>query len=203
MNIYGASGHAKVLIEIIHSFGGSVNYIFDDDPEIEKVLNYPVFHEILPEMIKLPTVIGVGNNIIRKKISLKFQGAFTDALIHQSAVVSESAQLGKGSVLMANSVVNAQSVIKSHCIINSGSIIEHDNIIDHFVHVSPGAVLTGNVTLGEGTHIGAGAVILPGVKIGRWVTVGAGALILKDVPDFAVVVGNPGKVIKYNTVNNE
>jgi acetyltransferase EpsM len=37
------------------------------------------------------------------------------------------------------------------------------------------------------------------VKIGKWATIGAGAVIINDVPDYAVVVGNPGKVIKFNS----
>jgi acetyltransferase-like isoleucine patch superfamily enzyme len=39
---------------------------------------------------------------------------------------------------------------------------------------------------------------LPRIKIGNWATIGAGALVLKDVPDYAVVVGNPGKVLREN-----
>ncbi|MDT0689839.1 acetyltransferase [Salegentibacter sp. F188] len=198
MNIYGASGHAKVLIDIINSIGRDVNYIFDDNPEITKILEYSVTHKITAEMLNFPTVIAVGNNMIRKNISQRFEGVFTVALCHKSATISESARIGKGSVVMAKAVVNAQSLIGSHCIINSGAIVEHDNDIADFVHISPGAVLTGNVTIGEGTHIGAGAVIIPGIKIGKWVTIGAGAIIIKDVPNNAVIVGNPGKILKYN-----
>ena len=50
--------------------------------------------------------------------------------------------------------------------------------------------------MGEGTHIGAGATIIPNLKIGKWATIGAGAVVIKDVPDYAVVVGNPGRIIK-------
>ena len=56
----------------------------------------------------------------------------------------------------------------------------------------------GNVEIGEGTHIGSGAIVIPNVVIGKWAVIGAGAVIIKDVPDYAVVVGNPGKIIKYN-----
>lgn len=48
----------------------------------------------------------------------------------------------------------------------------------------------------EGAAIGAGAVILPGVTIGRKALVGAGAVVTKDVPDGAVVVGNPARVVQ-------
>ncbi len=44
--------------------------------------------------------------------------------------------------------------------------------------------------------IGAGATILPGVRIGRHAVVGAAAVVTKDVPDYAVAVGNPAKVVK-------
>jgi acetyltransferase-like isoleucine patch superfamily enzyme len=49
--------------------------------------------------------------------------------------------------------------------------------------------------------VGIGAVVIPKISIGKWVTIGAGAVIIRDVPDFAVVVGNPGKIIKYNSEN--
>jgi len=50
--------------------------------------------------------------------------------------------------------------------------------------------------------IGARTIILPGVKIGRGVVVGAGSVIAKDVPSFAVVGGNPAKVIRWRKVEN-
>ncbi len=48
----------------------------------------------------------------------------------------------------------------------------------------------------EGAHVGTGAIVIPGIKIGKWCTIGAGAVVVKDVPDNAVLVGNPGD-IKY------
>jgi acetyltransferase EpsM len=56
------------------------------------------------------------------------------------------------------------------------------------------------VKVGEGTHIGIGSSVIQGITIGKWVTIGAGAVIIRDIPDFAVVVGNPGKIIKYNEI---
>lgn len=52
------------------------------------------------------------------------------------------------------------------------------------------------IVLREGCWVGAGAIILPGVTIGRNAVVGAGAVVTRDVPDFAVAVGAPAKVIK-------
>ena len=59
------------------------------------------------------------------------------------------------------------------------------------------AVLTCKpVLIREGAWIGAGATILPGVCVGRHAVVGAGSVVTKDVPDYAVAVGNPARVIK-------
>ncbi|MGO4572323.1 CatB-related O-acetyltransferase [Microvirga sp. 2TAF3] len=51
--------------------------------------------------------------------------------------------------------------------------------------------------VGHDVWIGNRAVLLPGVKIGHGAVIGAGTVVAKDVPDYAVVVGNPGRVVKY------
>jgi phosphonate metabolism protein (transferase hexapeptide repeat family) len=54
-----------------------------------------------------------------------------------------------------------------------------------------------SVTIGDDVWIGHGAVILPGVRIGTGAAIGAGAVVSKNIPDFAVAVGVPAKVIRY------
>ena len=53
------------------------------------------------------------------------------------------------------------------------------------------------VTLGHDVWIGHGAVILPGVSIGSGAAVGAGAIVTKDLPPFAIAVGNPARVLRF------
>ena len=205
MIIYGASGHAKVVIDILNSLKShSLDFIIDDNPEIKELLGYKVAHELTDEMMKgQKTVLAIGNNRIRFKLANKLKQVYCSALIHSSAIISDSISIEEGTVVMASAVINADTSIGKHCIINSGAVIEHDVNLEDFVHISPGATITGNVSVGEGTQIGAGATVIPGVKIGKWATIGAGAVIIENIPDFAVVVGNPGKIIKYNSVENE
>ena len=203
MNIYGASGHAKVIIDIAKSRGSSIDVIFDDDIKIEYLGGQIVAHEFSEEMKNSDTVIAIGNNTIRKKVADSFMGKISDAICHKSSIISPTAILGKGTVVMPNACINASTKVGEYCIINTASTVDHDCEIESFVHISPSVAIAGNVEIGHGTHIGIGAVVIPGIKIGKWVTVGAGAVIIRDIPDYAVVVGNPGNIIKYKETDYE
>ena len=144
------------------------------------------------------TIIAIGNNRIRKRISMAHPNLNYKNAIHPRTVIDQSVFIDDGSVIMASVTINHSTKIGKHCIINTSSSVDHDCKIENYVHVSPGAVLCGGVTASEGAHVGARAVICPNIKIGKWSVIGAGAVIIKDVPDHSVVVGNPGKIIKYN-----
>lgn len=53
------------------------------------------------------------------------------------------------------------------------------------------------VTIGDDVWIAANVIILPGLNIGSHSILGAGAVVTKDVPEYAVVAGNPARIIKY------
>lgn len=199
INLFGASGHAKVIIDVIHSHGGEIHEIFDDNTSVLEVSGYNVSHTLSNSLLKdAPTIIAIGNNKIRKEIANSFSGKFGNFLSHKSAIISPSAKIGKGTVVMANACINAAAVVGRHCIINTASVVEHEVEIKDFAHISPNASIAGNVKIGEGTHVGIGASVIPNVSIGNWVVIGAGAVIIEDIPDFATVVGNPGRILKNN-----
>jgi len=199
--LYGASGHGKVILDILKSVSKDVFCILDDAPKTGiisgiKVINTSQFEIHQDDQI----ILSIGNNNIRKKITSRLNCNFAKA-IHHTSIISNEAFIEEGTVVMANVTINPDSKIGKHCIINTGAIIEHDCIIEDFVHISPGVALAGNVFVGEGTHIGINATVIQGIKIGKWATIGAGSVVIKDIPDYAVVVGNPGKIIKYNIEN--
>ncbi len=195
MILFGASGHCKSVIDIAESIGERISVVYDDNPQAEAVCHIAV-QKYMAGTYEAGEfwIVSIGSNRMRKEVKEKLQCDF-GLLIHKSATVSKWSTVGEGTVVMAQVVVNACTSVGEHCIINSGAVIEHDCQIEDFVHISPNASLAGDVTVGEGTHIGIGACVLPGIKIGKWATIGAGAVIIKDVPDGAVVVGNPGRII--------
>lgn len=194
--LYGASGHCKVIIDILECSNVGIKNIVDDNPKSTTILGKSVVHS---SEIKLQStdrvILSIGNNKVRRKLSNQFNVTFVKA-IHPTAIVSQHTKIGEGTVVMAGALINPDTTIGNHCIINSGAIVEHDCIIENFVHISPNASLAGGVEVGEGSQVGIGATVIQGIKIGKWAVIGAGAVIINDVPDHSVVVGNPGKVIK-------
>jgi len=196
--LYGASGHAKVIIGNLEWEKKIIGGLVDINPEIVSLLTYPVC-QIVPEKFDVNEdsfIVSVGNNVNRKKIVNELKSTFSTS-VHPSANVSSLVLIDEGTVVMAGATVNAESKIGRHVILNTNCSIDHDCLIDDFVHISPNVALAGDVRVGEGTHIGIGACVIPGIKIGKWAIIGAGAVVISDIPDYAIVVGNPGQIIKY------
>ncbi|WP_310558791.1 acetyltransferase [Flavobacterium sp.] len=199
--IFGASGHGKVIAELAANNGSRIAAMIDDAPKTASFGLIPIIHtiSILKPQHDVALIVAIGNNSIRKKISLKFSEYNFFTVVHKNAIVSPSVSLGLGTVVMLQAIINADAKIGNHVIINTGALIEHDCIIEDFVHISPNVTLSGNVSVGQGSHIGSGAIIIPGVKIGKWCTIGAGTVVISDIPDGATAIGNPAKIIKFNS----
>lgn len=200
MYLYGAGHHAKVILEILALCDIPVKGVYDDTPEIAKILNYPVIKDMSLWDINDFIFISIGNNIIRKKIANKLHFPFA-TISHPFSFISQSAKIGVGTVLMAGVIINSSAIIGKHCILNTACSIDHDCNLGDYVHISPKVGLAGDIIVQEGAHIGIGATVIPGINIGKWAIIGAGTTVINDVPDYAVLVGNPGKIIRYNSID--
>ena len=199
MIIYGASGHAKVIIDCLMAQGQSINVIFDDNPKVKKLLNLDVRHDYGSDLFPGEAlIIAIGNNTIRKNLADEISNSNPPptALCDPSTIISENVNIGDGSVVLHNAVIQSSTSIGKYVIINTGATVDHDCLLGDYVHVAPNTTLCGGVSIGEGTLVGAGSVVIPTINIGKWCVIGAGSVIIEDVPDYSLVVGNPGKVIK-------
>jgi acetyltransferase EpsM len=205
IRIYGAGGHSQVIRHVLELCGHSVTKTFDDKPGSAHRAYSKVNSGVRDNLSDFPhqgdpVIIAIGNNQERSEIADFLDCTFEKA-IHPNAWIAENSTIGEGTVVFAGAIVQPNTSIGKHVIINTSASVDHDNIIGDFAHISPKAALCGHVEVGTGSHIGVGAVIIPTVKIGKWCTIGAGAVVLKDVPDYATVVGNPGKIVKIKSKN--
>ncbi len=199
--LYGVGGHAKVVLDCIEAQNNfKVVKILDDNKTVSEFRGKDVYHPLKDEFFTEPIFISIGSNAVRKKINDIYHPK-SPVIIHPSSVISSSVIIKSGTIIMPNVVINADSKIGKHCIINTSAVVEHDCEIENYVHISPNATLSGNIKINEGSWIGAGAVIKNNINIGKWSVIGAGAVVVNDVPDYAVVVGNPAKIIKYNSLD--
>jgi len=187
MILYGASGHCRVVIEIVEALGLPIAFIVDDNPEITSLFGY----EVRQNTSKYgDAIITIGKNWIRKRVVESIEVEKYITAIHPTAIISPRAIIGDGTVVMQGAIVQSCAKIGKHCIINTGASVGHEVKLGDFVHIASHATITGGVTIGEGTWIGAGTVIRQGVHIGAWTMIGAGSVVVDDIPDGVVAFGN-------------
>ncbi|MBK8486692.1 MAG: acetyltransferase [Bacteroidetes bacterium] len=193
--IYGAGGFGREVLWLTQSVSHliSVSGFIDDNAEITTCDDYPV-HTMYSE--DMYCVIAIANTVIRKQIHSKLKSANYINVIHPDSTLGNKNVIGSGCIICKGVTGTTGIHVGNQAIINLNATIGHDVVIDDFVSIMPGVHISGNVKIGEGVLIGTGAVILPGITIGKWSKIGAGAVITKDVPDNAVVVGVPGRVVR-------
>ena len=205
--VYGAGGHAKVVLNILDLMYVEVAAVLDDREELDghTLLGHTILFapEALPDMQwKGITngVVAIGNNRVRAQIAenLREMGFSLLTAVHPTAIIDPSVLIGEGTMVMAGVIINNSAIIGENVILNTGCTIDHDCRIGDHVHISPGVHLGGCVTIGDYTQVGIGASVLPNVHIGERVIVGGGAAVIRPVRDGYVAVGVPAQEIKRN-----
>lgn len=203
--VFGASGHAKVVIDIIEKQSlYEVAFLVDDDLTLkgQKFFGGQVIggKEELLVMSDAPrkVIVAIGSNRGRRGVAtwLEEHDFNLVSAIHPSAQLGRGVAVDVGTVIMANVAINSATSIGKNVIINTGASVDHDCTVGSEVHIAPGATICGTVTVGDGSFIASGATVIPNLTIGKDVIVGAGAVVIRDVPDGVTVVGNPAKIIE-------
>lgn len=137
--------------------------------------------------------------------------------IYQNSQVKKGAQIGENCIIGHNCFISSRAKIGNNVKLESNIDIWDLVTLENYVFVGPSAVFTNDLTprakypkkeypqygewfptlIKEGATIGANATILCGIEVGKWAIVGAGAVVTDNVPDYAIVVGNPAKIIGW------
>ena len=205
--VIGGGGHAKVLISILHKLNNCRILGYTDLQNRGQVLGTPFLGTdrelaaIAAKYGELAAVLGTGQVGLgkpRSELWTQLQTNFRSfpSVISPDAIINEDVSIDQGAVVMDGAVINSGSRIGCGAIVNTNSTVEHDVVLEDWVHVAPGATLSGGVTVGLFSMIGAGAAVLEGRKIAASCLVGAGAVVTKDLLEPGVYVGCPARRIK-------
>lgn len=131
--------------------------------------------------------------------------------VWQFSVILSGAQIGENCNICAHTLIEGDVIIGNNVTVKSGVFLWNGTRIEDNVFIGPNVTFTNDpfprsklypeafsgITIKQGASIGANATLLPGITIGVSAMVGAGAVVTRDVPDLAVVVGNPAKIMRY------
>jgi sugar O-acyltransferase (sialic acid O-acetyltransferase NeuD family) len=176
--ILGNGGHAKDLCSCFLEKPSLIPYNMDP-----------------PRLARL--VCGMADTKIRKELIERYGQERFDAAVAKETLISKYSKVGRALQALPGVIVQPAVEIGDWVILNTGCQISHDCAIGDWCFIAPGAVLTGGVLLCENAFVGANATILPNRGVGRNAIVGAGAVVVHDVPDNAIVAGNPAKILRY------
>ncbi|MBN1348943.1 acetyltransferase [candidate division KSB1 bacterium] len=202
--IYGAGGHAVVVIDIIKKMKTFViEGLIDDDLSkkgfkilgSEAIGDFNVF-ESINEKLKIQNIfLAIGDNSSRARLSEMLKNFSFPTIIHCDAIIGDNVKIGRGTVVMPGAIIEANVSIGEQCIINNHAVIGHGSYVGDFCHIGGGAILSGQTTIGSRTLIGIGACITPNIKIGTKCLIGAGSVVSKAVADETFVMGKPARII--------
>ena len=110
--------------------------------------------------------------------------------------------IGDNTVIGRRNIITAKNLIRIGSDVLIGSdvqIIDHGHGMRRDTPIRLQNAEIGTVTIDDDVWIGAGAKILMNVRIGKGAVIGANAVVITDIPEYAIAVGSPAKVVKYRT----
>jgi UDP-perosamine 4-acetyltransferase len=205
--VIGGGGHAKVVISILrklkmYSIQGyadlrncgellGVPYLGTDDELFDLTRKSKVRNAVLAVG---QTGFGKPRHDIWRRLS-SLQLVFPK-IISPDAIVNDDVTIGNGAVVMDGAIINTGAKLGMGVIANTHSTIEHDVTLADWVHIAPGATLSGGVNVGRFSMIGAGATVIEGRNISADTIVGAGATVVHDIVEPGVYAGCPARRLK-------
>lgn len=205
--VVGGGGHAKVVISVLRKLKlhRIVGYTDLTDNGTIMGVSYLGSDRELAALAagprKLTAVIALGQVGLGKRrydlwSRLQSANLTFPSIVSPDAIVNEGVSGLEGVVVMDGAVINSGANVGRGAIVNTNSTVEHDVVLDDWVHVAPGATISGGVTVGRFSMIGAGATVIEGIKISAECMVGAGATVVRDLTEPGTYAGTPARRIR-------
>lgn len=207
--LVGGGGHASDVLGVFEALARQreepnpiIGLVADSDVDTRRFQQRGVRH--LGDLCDIKSidashyVLGIGFSQSRQSVDARVSGyGLTGATaVHPLADVPPGTPIGPGSVIFSGARLGPSITIGRHVCLSAGAIVGHDCEIQDYATVLPGGTVSGDTQLGEACLIGSNATVLQRLRIGARAIVGAGAVAISDVPDGAVVVGNPAKALE-------
>jgi sugar O-acyltransferase (sialic acid O-acetyltransferase NeuD family) len=187
--IFGYGGHAR---EVAAQINNTIDFFVDDKYSNEYTKPISTFN---PEIYLM--MVAVADPKDREDIVKKLpKETRYFKFIHPTAqIFAKDVEIGEGSFVGAYSILTTNIKIGKHAILNRGNQIGHDARIGDYFSAMPGAIVSGNVTIGDRMYMGTNSSIIENKFIHPDVTIGANGVVIKDILSSGVYVGTPVKKI--------
>lgn len=223
LGIYGASGAGSELVGLVDRCEQYLEkecaifhkeyaprweklVFIDDSPEKKgtEFFKLPVmgFEDAINEygLDGIEFILAIGEPAVKDKVFEKVSaaGAKVTSIIYPEIILPNEYKHGPGLIIHKGSSMPPRANYGNNVLIQGVAIIGHDVTLGDNVVVSTFAFIGGDTTIGRNTYVGPQSCIRNGLHIGENVIIGMGSVVTKDVPDNAVVYGNPAKVMRFN-----
>lgn len=203
--VLGASGHAKVVIDILQSMKkfeiiGCLGMPEEVGKEIlgVKVIGTDEKLSEFPSSSGIQLAMGIGgydSNEYRKKkyFECKEAGYSFVTGVHPSAVLCQGVELGEGTIVCAGVVLNTDVKVGENSIMVTSCVVDHETKIGAHSLIATGCKVGAQSTIASGALVACGASVISRVTVGENALVAAGATVVGDVASGKAVFGTPAK----------
>ena len=188
--LYGYGGHA---IEVAAQIDQPITFFVDDKYLTDKTKPISEFD---PTKYLIMVAVADSKDRFDMVQRLPKETQFFTFIHPTALILSDNVQVGEGSFIGANSILTTNIKLGKHAILNRGNQIGHDSEIGDYFSAMPGAIVSGNVTIGDCVYMGTNSSIKEKLSIHSLSTIGMNSCVVKHIKEPGVYVGVPTKKIK-------